>query len=204
MHHSSNFAHLKFHKLKERSEEFLWFFRLWFAFRLYFYAVALITFFGIFIVRWLLKRVSCCVFILRWQWSLLCVSLSFPCLCHIFLLWIKAHNETSNGLTRRLSLTRTCKRHKNLCNDFQFQNHFSVEKAVAEGKNCMLKIVKLSIVNLTSFIFSMETFKHSSWVGENEGGEWKYVFMLHVTEMSKMALVGRLLVLRFFSGTANN
>lgn len=71
----------------------------------------------------------------------------------------KAHNEMSNGLTRRLILSLSlaaCKRRKNLCNDFQFQTIFRVGKAVAEWKNCMQKIVKLSIVNLTSFICAVE------------------------------------------------
>lgn len=57
LHHSSNFAHLKFHKLSERkSRNFYDFFLasplMILVFRLYFYAVALITafalFFGIF------------------------------------------------------------------------------------------------------------------------------------------------------------
>lgn len=82
---------------------------------------------------------------------------------------------------------------------FSLKQYFG-EKAVAEGKNCMQKVVKSSIVNLTSFIFSMESFDP---LKVKRMGEPKYVFMFHVTVMFRMALA-RTLVFEVFSGTANN
>lgn len=54
LHHSSNFAHLKFHKLRGRIEEFLWF-----SFRLYFYVVALVTFYNFGVSNYKTYHVVC-------------------------------------------------------------------------------------------------------------------------------------------------
>lgn len=137
------------------------------------------NFFGIFVVEALKRYVPCYVFLLRWQWSFL--------LSH-------APLESESAFVKSIV---PCKRHKTLCNDFQCLKRFFGGKSCCRV-NRMLEIVKSSIVNLTSFIFSMEN-KLEARAPSREDGKRKYVFMLHVTVMFRPAL-GRMLVFEVFLG----